>query len=40
MANVDMSDVESALTMCATGMTVAFIMLGIERFVNYRMNKE
>ncbi|XP_071093135.1 glutamate receptor-like [Haliotis cracherodii] len=40
MTKVDMSNLRSAWTMCVSGITVAITILGIERFLNYRINKD
>ncbi|XP_071093136.1 glutamate receptor-like [Haliotis cracherodii] len=40
MTKVDMSNLRSAWTMCVSGVIVAFTILGIERFLNYRINKD
>ncbi|XP_071086691.1 glutamate receptor-like [Haliotis cracherodii] len=40
MTKVDMSNLRSAWTMCVSGITVAITILGIERFLNYRINQD
>ncbi|XP_071084329.1 glutamate receptor-like [Haliotis cracherodii] len=39
ITKVDMSNLRSAWTMCVSGITVAITILGIERFLNYCVNK-
>ncbi|XP_046335821.2 glutamate receptor ionotropic, delta-2-like [Haliotis rufescens] len=40
MTKVDMSNLRSAWALCVSGVIVAFTILGIERFLNYRINKD
>ncbi|XP_071086292.1 glutamate receptor-like [Haliotis cracherodii] len=40
MTKVDMSNLRSAWAMCVSGITVAITILGIERFLNYRINQD
>ncbi|XP_071092606.1 uncharacterized protein [Haliotis cracherodii] len=40
MTKVDMSNLRSAWAVCLLGITVAITILGIERFLNYRINKD
>ncbi|XP_071093134.1 probable glutamate receptor [Haliotis cracherodii] len=40
MTKVDTSNLRSAWTMCVSGITVAFTVLVIERFLNYRINQD
>ncbi|XP_071092607.1 glutamate receptor-like [Haliotis cracherodii] len=39
MTKLQMSHLQSAWTMCVSGITVAFTVIGIEHFLNYRVNK-